>query len=235
MSFNAANAMALQQGLVRALGFLRYEVDLPRGAVKVPIKVQDLGTPTPVDWAGDDPLEFKVSIVDKSDIPPAKGHLRGGEDVKLSVAADNSRLHYLPYDPSTTRGRQTVNYLLGLASMPIQVCSHVPDGKPGSDMTFEISLQNEDDTQFSERPEEIWAEVTPSTAKASGYRYVLCDPSFKSHYPPILSLKVPHWPAEADSADVKVWFKLKASAPDKAWSVKDLLSGDRAACRDWQG
>lgn len=88
--------------------------------------------------------------------------------------------------------------------------------RSGATVTFSLSMQNQAADLFSPRPAEAWIEIVPLVEKRSGEteavegrRYLFYDLAFENLRPaPVLALHASRWPAQANAADVQLWFKM---------------------------
>ncbi|HEX3869062.1 MAG TPA: hypothetical protein VHV77_01370, partial [Pirellulales bacterium] len=88
--------------------------------------------------------------------------------------------------------------------------------KDGATVTFSLSMQNQAADLFSPRPAEAWIEIVPmverrtgETQAVEGRRYAFYDLAFENLRPaPVLDLHASRWPAQANAADIQIWFKM---------------------------
>ena len=78
-------------------------------------------------------------------------------------------------------------------------------------MKFPISIQNSEPTEFSPRPAEAWAEITPLGAGSDAKPLVFYDLQFAEGRPvPVLEYRTP-WPAGATRAKIELFFKMQTT------------------------
>lgn len=87
--------------------------------------------------------------------------------------------------------------------------------------TFRLAIRSSEPGRFSPRPREVWVEVVPARASSDGKPpaplaeaepYFFCQPAFVAGSPiPVVELLAPNWPTGAESALVKVWFRMTDS------------------------
>ncbi len=89
------------------------------------------------------------------------------------------------------------------------VASLVPQWE-GNDVVFRVMVRNRQSDQFSPRPKQAWAEITPQD-KESDQPFVFYDLEFENDTQvPVLRFRTPDWPAHMDTAHIKLWFQLNA-------------------------
>ncbi|MHC4404147.1 MAG: vWA domain-containing protein, partial [Planctomycetota bacterium] len=194
--------------------------------------------PDPVDlgkrWVVDDhpagrPVEYEAWLVDPRRQVSARFDLGGGEALEL----------FLDEDRRTLQPR-LIHHRYGLNLVPRESRDSVPDPqdpnrrffvgvhtpeRKGSTVTFQISLQNFDATQFSPRPKEAWIEIVPIAPEGpmEGRTYVFYDLNLKPDRPvPVLEYRALDWPTEANGAHAWLWCKLEKTAPDEEIDLADL-------------
>jgi hypothetical protein len=180
----------------------------------------------------------------------AKVWLEGGEAIRLFVKEDAQRqqrrlvherytdnLRYPPSDKidETVLDEQNRSFFVG---------AHQPEREQLDTVRFEVSIQNGDAETFSPRPAESWIEVRPRGAAedsraASGPpghaspstpnqsdnsdAYIFYDACFEPERPvPVVSCMAQKWPTEAKQAEIRAWFKLDKTPPDREIIVRDL-------------
>jgi Mg-chelatase subunit ChlD/uncharacterized caspase-like protein len=95
------------------------------------------------------------------------------------------------------------------------VGSHLPTRESANELSFLLSVQNADASQFSRRPQAVWAEfqpILPQTNTRGGppipTTFVAYDLEFEPKNPvPVLRFRVAGWPELADErAAARLWF-----------------------------
>lgn len=82
--------------------------------------------------------------------------------------------------------------------------AHAPARQPDG-VEFMVSLQSELEA-FTDRPAEVWLEITPDSSAGAGYCFY--DAHFMPGQPvPVLKWLAKDWPAEATQAKVRFWCK----------------------------
>lgn len=115
--------------------------------------------------------------------------------------------------------------------------AHLPKYN-GNAARFYVSVQNGAEEQFSPRPAEAWAEIRPVLPEkhADAAVYNFYDLSYEPGKPvPMLTYLAPKWPAEAKQADIRLWFKLEKTQPDKDLPVAEFLRGKTISVNDGKG
>ena len=173
--------------------------------------------------------------------------LEGGESIQLKWLEENGktpRLVHFRYQ----RGKDGAEQVAAQEHVPnpgfqagadgdlnpeqFYVAAYTPDwNRFGKEVKFPISIQNQNEENFSPRPAEIWAEVqpqqlTPQGPQAQSEPYFFSDLSWMpERLPvPVLQLDTLNWPEKADSAQVKLWFKMRRTKPDVTKLLGDVLS-----------
>lgn len=217
----AADSAALLDALRKSLGLKRWKasgaesfaesaelgaaLDLPlvRGAAAVPYRVA---------------LEGAAAAAEVA--------VHGGEGLELAVSAGGRALEHQRYKGGTEQPiSDRAEHLDDPADSQARwfVAAHLPR-REGQGMRFPVSVQNDDETKFSPRPVEWWAEVEP--VGVPGEPYVFVDPDFETGRPvPVVDLLVPGWPREAKEAAIRVWFSAKPVDADATLAVGDLEEG----------
>jgi hypothetical protein len=87
--------------------------------------------------------------------------------------------------------------------------------------TFHLSIRSSEPGRFTPRPREMWVEVVPAEASRDGKPpmpiadaepYFFCQPAFVAGSPiPVVECLAPNWPTGAETAIVKVWFRMTDS------------------------
>ena len=87
--------------------------------------------------------------------------------------------------------------------------------------TFEVATRASEPGRFTPRPREMWIEVVPARPADGGQPampltdaepYFFCQPGFVADSSlPVVQLLAPSWPAGAETALVKVWFRMTDS------------------------
>lgn len=149
----------------------------------------------------------------------------GGESLELFVSADGTRLEHRRYDGGTEQGIRAKQDDLPDPADPQQrwfVAAHLPKRKGSAAVRFPVSIQNADETRFSPRPVEIWAEVRPEGI-AGVQPFVFVDAAFEPNRPvPVIDLKVPNWPKDAGWAEIGIWFCTRPLEPAGVIAVDEL-------------
>jgi hypothetical protein len=99
------------------------------------------------------------------------------------------------------------------------VTAHNPetDGKGG--VFFRVSIQNQDEREFSLRPRHVWAEIRPilrDKPQEEWPVYPFFDLTFEENKPvPVLQLHIPSWPWGEIDAEIRLWFSYKEALPEQ--------------------
>lgn len=151
----------------------------------------------------------------------------GGEGLELFTATSGRRLEHRRYDGGMEQGiRDRQSGLPDPAAPQMRwfVAGHLPK-REGNRVRFPISFQNDDETQFSPRPVELWAEVRPESAVGS-QPYVFTDLDFQPYRPvPVIDLTLPNWPRDAGQALISVWFSSRVAEPAATIVLGELQPG----------
>jgi hypothetical protein len=167
--------------------------------------------------------EFKYTIQVKNTDPPVKTDvtLEGGESLQLFVSDDGRKLEHRLYRDRIVQFVPALNKdgLLDPldAKRQFRIGLHRPE-RQGAALVFPISIQNAAEKEFTPRPAEAWVDVVPVFADGPNpnLTYSFYDMTFESDRPvPVLSCAAPDWPPDAKEADVKVWFKTRATEPNR--------------------
>lgn len=152
--------------------------------------------------------------------------VRGGEGLELAVSASGRTLEHQRYKGGTEQPiSDRVEHLDDPADSQVRwfVAAHLPR-REGQDVRFPVSVQNDDETKFSPRPVEWWAEVEPVGVPSEPYVFV--DADFEMGRPvPVVDLLVPGWPREAKEAAIRIWFSTKPIDADATLALGDLEEG----------
>jgi hypothetical protein len=101
---------------------------------------------------------------------------------------------------------------------------HRPRRGPDGAVTFEFSLQNDDQT-FRRRPAAVWAEVTPVRGDAAGAPYVFTHRGFVPGTPvPVVRCTAADWPADAGAARVRFWCSDAPVPPAGTIDLAEILA-----------
>jgi hypothetical protein len=148
--------------------------------------------------------------------PPAHPHdvfLESGEEIELTYNPAKQQLEHSRYSPSgTTVGKcKDVNF---------HVAALYPDTRRLPKVTFRITIQNADETEFSPRPIGFWAQVTPTGFAGRKPNpvpvYHFTDMHFVDGTPvPVLQFTVLKWPDNAKRAEIDLWFCMQEDV--KPW------------------
>jgi hypothetical protein len=183
-----------------------------------------LGTPVAISNNHALPEKFQVAFRDvKKDVL-----LEGGEALQLYVqqngafhdivAREYKRLTQASAYLRQGAGGQETRYLLRV---------HQPVRSEGSLVEFPISLQRDThESHFTQRPAEIWLEITPLDDSESGQLnqhepYVFYDTNFAPDQPvPVVACPAVDW-RNWPRARVKFWCKYRATDPVLAVGLRD--------------
>ncbi|MBX3412486.1 MAG: hypothetical protein KF708_07350 [Pirellulales bacterium] len=217
----ASNPQELLNSLEQSLGLSNYVVVPGSGKEIGP---GDFGKPLPIDPPPRKKTPYTVRV--NKSTSETGVELEGGEAIELTLT-DVGKLEHKRYRHEI---RQTVENLLNpdqAGPREIFLGSHQPPARVGEERRFLISVQNQDETKFSPRPAEVWAEITPvfksSTQPAPTYTFF--DAYFEPQRPvPVLGFEVPRWPSEAAEAEVTLWCKYTRTLPDHEVYVADVAN-----------
>ena len=136
----------------------------------------------------------------------------GGEDLDADSAAQRVQLDAAEKSDLSQERLYPQEYLVGCrAARPLVGDRH---------RTFQVAFRAGDPGRFTPRPREVWVEIVPAeldkdgkpAAMASAEPYFIAQPAYAagSSYP-VAELNAPNWPAGAEAALVKVWFRMTDS------------------------
>ncbi|MEK6238960.1 MAG: VWA domain-containing protein, partial [Planctomycetales bacterium] len=170
--------------------------------------------------------EVRVSRGRKGTVATGEFQVLGGEFYELQLSQDRRSLLFPRYQGRSHRWAERLADPLE-PSQKVTVGLHKPQWK-GSLLEFPISVQNDQEGQFSRHPDEVWAEIRP-IARTGGRRmdpYVIYDLAFQSRRPaPIIRCLVPRWPAEeAETAEVRFWCKFGHTKPARTESLRQIIN-----------
>ena len=88
----------------------------------------------------------------------------------------------------------------------------------GGQLVFRVMVRNKSPEQFSRRPKQVWAEITP-VGKESHAKLVFYDLEFENDTEvPVLRFRTPDWPLDADQAHIQLWFQMEAADPEAGYN-----------------
>lgn len=155
----------------------------------------------------------------------AKVAVAGGESLELFVSTDGTRLEHRRYDGGTEQGIRARHEDLPDPTDAQQrwfVAAHLPKREGSAAVRFPVSIQHADETRFSPRPVEIWAEVRPEGI-AGVQPFVFVDAAFEPNRPvPVIDLTVPSWPKDAGWAQIGLWFCTRPLEPAGVIAIDEL-------------
>lgn len=223
---DAADLSKLMESLRDFLQLARWELVDGRGTAR-PAEVGASLTVEPPGRA-EPPIPYSVRLEGRPQTA-ARIAVAGGESLELFVSADDSRLEHRRYDGGTEQGIRAKQEDLTDPADPQQrwfVAAHLPKREGGAGVRFPISIQNADETRFSPRPVEVWAEVRPEGI-AGVQPFVFVDAAFEPNRPvPVIDLTVPNWPKDAGSAQIGLWFSTRPLEPAGSIAVDELRFGE---------
>lgn len=239
---NLQDPLALRLELRRSLGL--YSCSLRRDPSET-VKITDVRLNRPFVFPPEEPLgRYAVKLgygaADPRDdkLPTARFAVAGGEAITLDVKEDPEGKLKLVHRPYLRAGETDVRDWVANAGTAPQdedfnpakflVAAYSPkrtDNVRG--WRFPIAIKNADETRFSPRPAEIWAEITPLRREDSaiqpvavGRPYVFYDPVWEpGRNVPVLLLETlpldakPWPPAGVNAVGVRLWFKQQRTEP----------------------
>ncbi len=217
----AADPAALLDALRKSLGLKKWKASGPQAFAES----AELGAALDLPLVREaTPVPYRIVLEGAE--AAAEVAVQGGEGLELAVAASGKMLDHQRYKGGTEQPiSDKFEHLDDPADSQTRwfVAAHLPR-REGQGMRFPVSVQNDDETKFSPRPVEWWAEVEP--IGVPGEPYVFVDTDFEMGRPvPVVDLLVPGWPREAKEAAIRIWFSTKPIDPDATLSVGDLEEG----------
>ncbi|MBI3861429.1 MAG: VWA domain-containing protein, partial [Planctomycetia bacterium] len=135
--------------------------------------------------------------------------LEGGEALRLLFKKDK-----LEFEPQPPEKGLLKRLTAGSGRSRVYVHPFVP-ASGSDDVLFKYGVQFVENSRFTPRPIDFWAEVTPVRQDEDGTSHdgghepaVFFDRSFApAQRMPVLQFKFPRWPAQANAARVKLWIR----------------------------
>ena len=243
---HANDPSSLLEALEKSLGLCQYVVKtVPEGrdAETRPRGSLDLNATCDMPKPGDRPVPYVVALRD-SETPAKTGvAVEGGEALELFLEDDRARgrrrLVHHRHDKNLEDSRDKIP-ARWCGKMPggpngdngkLYVAAHLPDWE-GNAAKFYLSVQNDDPSRFSPRPEEVWIRVTPilpGAESGTGVAYTFQDATYydarhhRAAYPvPMLCCLAPDWPKAAKDARIDFCCKFEKTTPDREVTVASL-------------
>jgi hypothetical protein len=223
-SYPASDQSGLIASLEKALGLARqrYRVARVEDSVASTEEILIGATKTLDQHPSGRKLDYRVVVEESQQLPQpiqAVVNLEGGEAIALHL--EGSGLVHRRYEPEENRPTEENILDPSDSNRPYFVSALIPRmGDEQYDLRMLATIQNQIETQFSPRPGELWAQVTPLAA-GSGQAI---SPAFQFYVPryqvgtpvPVATFDVAkgQWPRGADRAEISLWFKSKATSPD---------------------
>jgi hypothetical protein len=223
---DAADLTKLMESLREFLQLARWELVDGRGTARP----AELGAAVTVDppARAEPPASYSVRLEGRPQTAAGIA-VAGGESLELFVSGDGTRLEHRRYDGGTEQGIRARQEDLPDPADARQrwfVAAHLPKREGNAAVRFPVSIQNGDETRFSPRPEEIWAEVRPEGI-AGVQPFVFVDAAYEPNRPvPVVDLTVPNWPKEAGWAQIGVWFATRPVEPAGLIALDELRFAD---------
>lgn len=129
----------------------------------------------------------------------------GGESIELHLTDDGRDIVSKPYDRSSPKAATLVRS--GDSGRRIARVHRPTMHQDG--VLFPVSIQDPDN-HYTQRPSQLWIEVTPVIPNADLMRqtYVFYDANYEAKTPvPLVNWHASNWPTAATMADVRVWAK----------------------------
>jgi hypothetical protein len=205
----ARNAAKLEEELLDALRIDRYRLTpLSADGGSEITEWLELAQPTKLS-PSPTTTRYRVSL-ETHNAPPVEIEISGGEAVQLTYRQPpENRLIFPRYAAEDRRLGQTVKGTV--------VTSYVPNSEL-QDPVFRISIESDDQRQFSRRPDIIWAKAE-SIEQGDRRSHYFFDPEFESGLPvPMLNLRARNWTG-SDFARVDLNFIVDQSVIKKPWSA----------------
>ena len=231
----------LLKALERSLKLSRYEVFNAADGQRVTPEPLDLNIPCVIEQQLGIPVPYKVELVADSG-PSAQSEVRleGGEAIELYVERNDEGRRRLVHRRYTTDIRKPFYPEIRSPLDNEQfffMAAHLPKRQPDA-VCFYVSIQNNNEKEFSPRPAEAWVEVRPvvtgdaqaaerrSDSSAQRVRdnlaYVFYDACYEYGLPaPLLCCRAPNWPRDVKEAEISVWCKM-SKTPGREVSVRDF-------------
>jgi hypothetical protein len=207
-SHDARNAAILLQRLQQLLNPFKFTVQPSDPPPDSPLR---LGKTWEVRPSPREPARYSVEVSNAQPRPVSTDvTLEGGEGLELFLT-QNSLVHRrFGFDPNHLVARKWVENVQDLNSpRKFFIAAHLVE-KQGNSRLIRVSVQNQDETQFSPRPRHLWAEITPVPPAPDGRVYNFFDLEFEEDQPvPVLRFVAPDWPAGSRQADVRLWLKFE--------------------------
>ena len=164
--------------------------------------------------------EFVVAMHRVEKPPLARVLLEGGEHLLLQYRRDSSvssSLVHLRYFGTPAVGRVPVveNVANPLARRAVfspaacYVAAHKPERDRNGAAVFRVSVQNDEERDFSLRPRHVWAEIRPclnGRPREEWPVFPFFDLRFEEGTPvPVLLFTIPEWTWDETDAEIRVW------------------------------
>ncbi len=219
--YSAGDPSGLLRALEKSLKLSQFVVEPVGARPERKPEPLDLGQTWAVEKAPDRKTEYRARIADSEQPVEAAFQLAGGEALELELVHSPLRLVHQRYQRELRSYRAAVADP-GDPQRRFFVGAHLPERR-GTAVRFPISIQSDDAEEFSPRPEDVCVEIrargsTPGEEAAC----VFFDPDWEPGRPvPVASCQVPNWPSEAKAAQIRAWWKLDRTPPDRVVSVAD--------------
>lgn len=217
---SASNATDLIAALERRIGPASYRVEPTEGGDGVSSPV---GTPVTLTDLAELPAGFRVRL----DGQQAQVEARGGEALEL-IAGESGPMISARYLTGSPRQVPLIEGDAGRRS-GVLAGLHRPLRTADGGVTFEFSLQNED-RSFRLRPQALWIEVSPLGDDGTASEpYVFYHDRYLPQTPvPVVRWTAANWPADANTAQVRLWGRDTSVEPVAVMPLADLLQAKTA-------
>ena len=223
--FPASDPQQLIQQLERSLGLSNFEVVPLSGS---PIGPGDFGKWLAIVPSPRKPTAHLVRLLSTRSPVEASVVLEGGEALEMQLSNDDRRLEHRRYNQDL---RDSVERLRDPdprhEGREFLIATHQPPTRSGNEVRFPISVQSQDETQFTPRPVEAWVEIRPvlTDGTTMPQTYTFFDRYFEPERPvPVLMYEVPHWPAEATQAEIDLWCKFYPTEPNREVTLGEVAN-----------
>jgi hypothetical protein len=212
--FDANDHDGLLAALRKSLALSKYEVFRAKSMTRIggPLELNKVCEVKPLT-----PGAFHVQLLDATRPAAADVVLEGGEAIELFLRQN-------PWGLGHRRYNREVRDFCDRIADPADpdrahwIGAHLPKWEAGA-VDFYVSVQNGDAANFSPRPVEAWAEITPlpqPADAAAAKKYVYYDMAFEPDRPvPVLQYRAPDWPKQAEEAQIELWCKFRPTIEEE--------------------
>ena len=216
--YQARDPSSLLAALRESLRPVRYVVE--QGGIVVPqgASSRELNQTWVLNSIGDK-AEYQVALVDYDEPVSTSVRLEGGESVELFV--QGNQLQHRRY---RNQLRESIEEVIDPQDPTRRffIGAHLPERHGASEVWLRMSVQNARADRFSVRPRRVWAEVRPVAARDRVY--YASDAEWEPGTPvPVLRLRLHHWPAGCDLAEIKLRYAMADSPAEQVFAFDPKL------------